>query len=85
MRPIGPESRANAFQRRRFLPQPSRQATLVEHQVRQGERLDNITARYLADPLQAYRVYDANPILHPQELLDAQAVNRRLRIAMPGF
>ena len=38
------------YLRRRFVPSPERFARLQEHLVAQGERLDNITARYLAIP-----------------------------------
>jgi len=71
------------YKRRRILPRLDAQVTLLEHQVSEGDRLDNITTRYLADPLQAYRVYDANLLLHPQELL--LSARRRVRIAMPGL
>jgi hypothetical protein len=37
---------------RRFLPSPARFQTIQEHTVTQGERLDNITALYLADDRQ---------------------------------
>jgi hypothetical protein len=47
----------------------------------QGERLDNITARYLGDPLQFWRVCDANGAMNPSEL--TAVIGRRLRITMP--
>jgi hypothetical protein len=71
------------YKRRRFLPSFSGQTMLVEHRVRQGDRLDNLAAQYLRDPLQAYRLYEANPVLHPDELLTS--LHRRIRITMPGF
>ena len=37
---------------RRFVPAPERFALLQEHLVVAGDRLDNITALYLNDPLQ---------------------------------
>lgn len=73
--------RVIAYKRRRFIPPADGQTTLVEHVVTQGERLDNITARYLGDPLQFWRVCDANVALDPDELTDA--IGRTIRITLP--
>lgn len=53
---------------------------MQEHAVTQGERLDNINARYLGDPEQFWRLCDANGVLHPREL---EEVGRILRITLP--
>jgi hypothetical protein len=76
-----PEGKVIIFLRRRFLPQPERFALLQEHVVLQGERLDNITARYLGDPEQFWRVCDANGAMRPDEL--TESAGRRLRITLP--
>jgi hypothetical protein len=55
--------------------------TLVEHAVTRGDRLDLITARYLGDPTQFWRVCDANDVLSPDEL--TREVGIRIRIALP--
>ncbi len=67
--------------RRRFLPQPETFALLQEHVVTEGERLDNITARYLGDPEQFWRICDANRAMRPDEL--TERIGRRLRITLP--
>ena len=70
------------YKKRRFLPPPpGEESTIVEHTVTQGDRLDNITARYLGDPTQFWRVCDANGILHPLEL---EEIGRLVRIALPN-
>src|SRR5260221_2323040 len=56
--------------------------TLVEHSVTQGDRLDNMTARYLGDATQFWRVCDANTVLDPDELTDT--IGRIIRIALPS-
>ena len=56
------------YLRRRFLPPLDRFTLVQEHQVTEGDRLDNITANYLGDPEAFWRVCDANPILRPEEL-----------------
>ncbi len=68
---------------RRFLPAALAGTTIAEHTVTQGERLDNITARYLGDPTQFWQVCDANEVLDPNEL--TKEVGRRIRVAMPGI
>jgi hypothetical protein len=65
---------------RRFIPSAESMTTLVEHTVTQGERLDNITARYLGDPTQFWRVCDANTVMRPEELED---IGRVIKIALP--
>ncbi len=72
--------RVIAFKRRRFLPPANGTITLVEHTVTQGERLDNITARYLNDPTQFWRVCDANNVMRPDEL---EEIGRVVKIALP--
>lgn len=66
---------------RRFVPSPDRFALLQEHLAVQGDRVDNITARYLGDPEQFWRICDANGAMRPDEL--TEEIGRRLRIALP--
>ena len=68
------------FLRRRFLPPLDRFTLIQEHFVTEGDRLDNITARYLGDPEQFWRICDANPIMKPEEL---EEVGGRIRITLP--
>jgi hypothetical protein len=75
------EERVIAYLRRRFVPQPERFALQGEHIVAEGERLDNIAARYLADPERFWQLCDANRALHPEEL--TEEIGRRLRITLP--
>lgn len=75
-----PDGRVTAYLRRRFLPAPERFALLRTHAVAQGERLDNVTAAYLGDPEQFWRVADANRAMRPDDLM---VVGRLLRITLP--
>ena len=77
----GPDGRTISFLRRRFLPDPNRFAVLLEHVVTEGERLDNIAARYMDDPETFWRIADANSAMLPQDLTDP--AGRRLRITLP--
>jgi hypothetical protein len=69
------------YLRRRFVPAPENLALLQWHQVLQNERLDNITARYLGDPEQFWRLCDANRALRPEEL--TETIGKQLRITLP--
>lgn len=69
------------YLRRRFLPPLDRFTLIQEHVVTEGDRLDNITARYLGDSEQFWRVCDANAAMHPDEL--TKTIGRRLRITLP--
>jgi hypothetical protein len=69
------------YVKRRFIPSSEGMTTLVEHKVAQGERLDNITARYLGDPTQFWRVADANNVLRPEEL--TEEIGALIKIALP--
>jgi hypothetical protein len=66
---------------RRFLPPLDSSTTLFEHVVAQGDRLDNVTAKYFGDPTQYWRVADANDTMRPEEL--TEIVQSRIKIPLP--
>ena len=66
---------------RRFIPPADRFSPIGSHAVVQGDRLDNLAARYLGDPEQYWKLCDANGALRPDELVEA--IGRILRIALP--
>ncbi|SRR6266446_7389288 len=76
-----PDGLKIVYLRRRFVPAADRFALLQEHSVAEGERLDNITAQYLGDPEQFWRLCDANNAVRPDEL--TETIGRRLRITLP--
>ena len=69
------------YLRRRFAPPSERFETLQEHVVGQAERLDNLAAQYLGDPLLFWRLCDANNAMRPDAL--TESIGRRLRITLP--
>ena len=73
--------RTITYLQRRFLPSGDGAPTLVEHGVQQSDRLDNITARYLGDPTQFWRLCDANGAIRPDELTDT--IGNKIRITLP--
>ncbi|HYX43150.1 MAG TPA: hypothetical protein VE821_15700 [Pyrinomonadaceae bacterium] len=77
-----PDGKQIAYLRRRFIPPPERFDLLFAHVVTEGERLDNITFKYMGDPEQFWRICDANAVLRPNELTDT--IGRSIRITMPA-
>jgi hypothetical protein len=73
------DERVIAYVRRRRIPSYEDQPSLAEHRVVEGDRLDNVTARYIGDPTQFWRLCDANLVLRPEEL---EVVGRVVRVAM---
>jgi len=78
---VAPDGREIVYLRRRFVPPPENFATLQEHNVSEGDRLDNITALYLGDPEQFWRLCDANAAMQPREL--EEPAGRIVRITLP--
>lgn len=76
-----PDGKKIIHLKRRFLPPSSRFSLLQEHIVNEGERLDNITAQYLGDPEQFWRLADANDGMHPNDL--TETVGGKIRITLP--
>lgn len=68
--------------KRRFVPPPEHFSFLQAHQVTEGDRLDNLAARYMGDPSQYWRICDANGAIRPDEL--TEAAGSSLRITLPA-
>jgi hypothetical protein len=75
------DGRLVTYKRRRFLPPGESLPLLAEVEVRQGERLDLVAHRTLGDPLQFWRICDANDAINPFELVDPE--RERLRVPVP--
>ena len=70
-----------AYVPRRFVPQPERFQLLQEYTVTQGDRLDNIAAKFLGDPTLFWRLCDSNRAMRPWDL--TQTVGAKLKITLP--
>jgi hypothetical protein len=68
------------YKKRRFISSGDGTTPVVDHTVTQGERLDNITARYLGDATEFWRICDANNVLAPGELEERRRV---IKITLP--
>src|SRR5260370_40459314 len=71
------------YLRRRFGPDRTNAVVLAEHIVSQGDRLDNVTARYLGDPEPFWRLCDANNAMQPDELTADSQIGRTIRVPLP--
>lgn len=78
---VAADGRETVYLRRRFLPDLRSVIVLSEHTVAEGDRLDNVTASYLGDPEQFWRVGDANPEMQAEKL--TVEVGRAIRIPLP--
>jgi hypothetical protein len=78
-----PNGQVVTYLPRRFVPQPGSPsfATVAQHAVRQGDRLDLIAAKYLGDPLLFWLLCDANGAIRPEDLVSTPG--RVLAITMP--
>ena len=70
-----------AYLSRRFLPQPDQFTPLQEYTVVQGDRLDNIAAKFMGDPTLFWRLCDANGAMRPETL--TATVGTKLVITLP--
>jgi hypothetical protein len=66
-----PNGEVIPYLQRRIVPQPGAAnfATIAQHTVRKGDRLDLIAAKYLGDPLLAWLICDANGAIRPHDLV----------------
>jgi nucleoid-associated protein YgaU len=69
---VTPAGQSIAYLTQRIVPQPGAPnfATIAQHVVRQGDRLDLIAAKYLGDPLIFWLICDANGAINPFSLVE---------------
>lgn len=77
------DGRTFTYVTRRFLPAGPTLPLLAEVTVAQGDRLDLIAARTLGDPLQFWRICDANDAMDPDELTSQPGTPLRVPIPQP--
>ncbi|TDV48763.1 LysM domain-containing protein [Actinophytocola oryzae] len=77
------DGRTLRYLRRRFLPGPDESHIVAEHVLTRGDRTDLISADHLGDPELFWRLCDANPVLHPDELTQDGRIGTAVRIPFP--
>jgi len=78
-----PDGRIVVYLQRRFIPQTAATVVLARYTVVQGDRLDRITANFMGDPEQFWRICDVNNVMQPEELTDDSAIGQQLLIPLP--
>ena len=72
----------------RTVPQPgaSNYATIAQHTIVSGDRLDLIAAKYLGDPIIFWLICDANGAIKPDSLIETpgQTINITMPQGVPG-
>jgi hypothetical protein len=63
-----PNGELITYLERRFVPQPNTNSVIAQHVVKQGDRLDNISATYLGDPELFWTICDSNGAIQPDQL-----------------
>lgn len=76
------DGRLVRYAQRRFLPPTSAVPAVSELTATSADRLDLLAGRALGDPEQYWRICDANPVMHPADLLSTPG--RRLRLPVSG-
>ena len=76
------DGRSLPYLRRRMIPSPNASAVLTTVKVAPGTRLDLIAAKLQGDPLQAWRLADANGAMDPTDLTSVPG--RVLAVPKPG-
>jgi hypothetical protein len=69
------------YLQRRIIPQPEVYTALLDYVVVDGDRLDNLAAKYLGDPLLFWMICDANGVTDPDELTAQAGVTIKIPIA----
>ena len=80
---VADDGSVQQYLRRRLLPRVDDLHVLAEHTVRRGDRPDLVSADHLGDAEQFWRVCDANPVLHPDELTADERIGTAVRIPFP--
>jgi hypothetical protein len=65
---IQADGTAVAYIKRRFLPQAETIQAIQHVSIVAGDRIDNVSAKTLGDPLQFWRICDANDAMYPPDL-----------------
>jgi len=71
-----------AYLQRRIIPQPDIYANFLNYTVVEGDRLDNLAAKYLGDPLLFWMICDANGAVDPDELTAHSQIGRQIIIPL---
>lgn len=78
---IRSDGKTVVYVRRRFLPSSDKLSVVHEHPVVEGERLDQLSTKFLGDPEQYWRICDANDAIMPDALVEPPG--QTVKISLP--
>lgn len=70
------------YLQRLIIPQPDIYTNVMNYTVVEGDRLDNLAAKFLGDPLLYWMICDANGAVDPDELTSHSQVGRQIKIPL---
>jgi hypothetical protein len=76
-----PSGKPIVYLLRRFIAPPSSFSTIAVYTVKQGDRIDNISAQVFGDPKLYWRLCDANLATRPADLTDT--IGTTLNVTLP--
>lgn len=76
------DGRQIAYLERRIIPQPDIYTSLQSHVVVDSDRLDNLAATFLGDPILFWIICDANGVMDPDALTAQDQVGRTMQIPL---
>lgn len=79
---IQPDGTPVMYLARRIVPQADIYTSVQTYVIVDGDRLDNLAARFLGDPLLYWMICDANSASDPDELTSEDQVGRTILIPM---
>jgi nucleoid-associated protein YgaU len=71
-----------AYLKRRIVPRPDIYTNVMNYTVVESDRLDNLAAKFLGDPLLYWMICDANGTIDPDELTAPSQVGRQIKIPL---
>jgi hypothetical protein len=76
-----PDGTDVVYLQRRIIPQPEIYTALQDYVVVEGDRLDNLAAKYLGDPLLFWMICDANAEIDPDQLTEQAGRTIKIPVA----
>lgn len=64
-----PDGTPVKYLRRRIIPQPDIYSSVQNYSIVDSDRIDNLSSRFLSDPLLYWMICDANGAVDPDELV----------------
>jgi len=78
---VGHDGVAVRYLARRIVPQPGVYTSTQTYSVSEGDRIDNLSSKYLGDPLLYWMIADVNSVMDAESLTQTPGKNMQLPLA----